>query len=68
MDSLGSPVCHGDAATRKQYRSIESFSTDALPDNAAISYTQLKLKLCTIIPPGSDPINLMQGILVDIKK
>jgi hypothetical protein len=58
----------GDDAARRQYRSILSFKTDDLPDNAVITSVKLKLKQGSITPPGADPINLLQGILVDIRK
>jgi hypothetical protein len=57
----------GDNAQKKQYRSILSFSTKGLPDNAVITKITLKVKKQSIIG-GGNPVNLFKGILVDVKK
>jgi hypothetical protein len=57
----------GDDASKKQYRSILSFSTgDVLPDTAIIETVMLKVKKHSIVGSG-DPVALFQGFLVDIK-
>jgi hypothetical protein len=57
----------GDDATRKQYRSILSFNTGALPDTAVITGVTLKVKQQAIFG-GGNPVTAFQGIVVDIKK
>ncbi|MBI5934516.1 MAG: hypothetical protein HY867_12480 [Chloroflexi bacterium] len=57
----------GDNAARKQYRSLLSFQTDNLPDNAILTSVTLKLKRQGVTG-GGDPIALFQGILVDVKR
>lgn len=57
----------GDDASKKQYRSILSFSTgDNLPDNAVITGITLKLKKHSFVG-GSDLVNTFQGFLADVK-
>jgi hypothetical protein len=57
----------GDDAQNKQYRSILSFSTKGLPDNAVITRITLKVKKQGIAG-GGDPVNIFQGFLIDVKK
>ncbi len=57
----------GDDAARKQYRSILSFSTGSLPDNAIITKVTLKVRKQTIIG-GGNPVTAFQGFMVDIRK
>jgi uncharacterized repeat protein (TIGR02543 family) len=57
----------GDNAQKKQYRSILSFSTKGLPDNAVITKVTLKVRKQGVTG-GGNPVNLFQGILVDFKK
>jgi hypothetical protein len=57
----------GDNAQKRQYRSILSFSTRGLPDNAEITKVTLKVKKQSIIG-GGNPINIFQGFMVDVKK
>ncbi len=57
----------GDAATKRQYLSILSFSTGAgLPDNAIITAVTLKVKKQGIVG-GGNPVATFQGFMVDIK-
>jgi hypothetical protein len=56
----------GDNAQNKQYRSVLSFSTKGLPDTAVITKITLSLKKQGITD-GGNPIDLFQGIRVDIK-
>jgi hypothetical protein len=57
----------GDDAARKQYRSLLSFDTSSLPDNATITNVTLKVKYQGITG-GGNPVTTFQGIKVDIKK
>jgi hypothetical protein len=57
----------GDDAARKQYRSILSFSTGAIPDTAVITGVTLKVKQQAILG-GGNPVNTFGGMIVDIKK
>jgi len=56
----------GDDALNKQYRSILSFNTGGLPDDAVILSAMLKIKKQGLV--GSNPFTTHQGLLVDIKK
>jgi len=69
MDSAAITVILGDNAAKKQYRTILSFNTGAiLPDNAVITSVKLKLRGISVSPAASDPISLLQGIFVDVRK
>jgi parallel beta-helix repeat protein len=68
MNSSAAALSLGDNNVKKQYRSILSFNTAALPDNAVISKVTLKLKHISVLPVGTNPISLLQGIYVDIRK
>jgi hypothetical protein len=57
----------GDDAADRQYRAILSFNTYNLPDNATIIKVTLKVKRNGVIG-GGDPLNIFQGLKVDIKK
>jgi hypothetical protein len=57
----------GDSATRKQYRSVLSFTTGGLPDNAVITAITLKVRQMAIVA-GGNPVTMFQGFVVDIKK
>jgi hypothetical protein len=57
----------GDNAQKKQYRSILSFDTQYLPDNAAITKVTLKVKKQGITG-GGNPINSFKGFFIDIKR
>jgi hypothetical protein len=56
----------GDDTARRQYRTVLSFKTDGLPDDAVITSATLKLQLQSITPPGTNPIALFQGIRIDV--
>jgi beta-lactamase superfamily II metal-dependent hydrolase len=58
----------GDNAQKQQYRSILSFSTAPLPDTAVITKVALKLRQISVVPAGTNPITLFQGLLVDLRK
>jgi hypothetical protein len=55
----------GDNAQNKQFRTILSFNTSALPDNAVIVGATLKIKRMSAT--GTDPFVALQNILVDIR-
>jgi hypothetical protein len=67
MDNGFTTLRLGDDAARKQYRSILSFDASTLPDNAVITKVTLKVKRQGVTV-GGDPISLLQGFMVDIKK
>ena len=58
----------GDDASNRQYRSILSFNTSALPDNAVIHSVTLKILKAGAL--GTDPLtsNSLGSLLADIKK
>jgi hypothetical protein len=68
MLATGPTLILGDDAARKQYRSIVSFSTASLPDNAVIGSVTLKLRRSSVTPAASNPVSLLQGIMLDVKK
>ncbi|MEW5827372.1 MAG: DNRLRE domain-containing protein [Chloroflexota bacterium] len=57
----------GDDAANKQYRSILSFNTSSLPDNAVITRITFKVKKQGILG-GGNPVTASQGFMVDVKK
>lgn len=56
----------GDDAANKQYRSLLSFDTSGLPDNAVI--TKVKLKIMKQGLVGTDPFTTHGPLRVDIRK
>ncbi len=66
-NSAASTLNLGDNATKRQYRSILSFNTSSLPDNAVITKVTLKLKRQGVAG-GGNPVTMFQGFVVDIKK
>jgi hypothetical protein len=67
-DSTAITLRLGDDASKKQYRSILSFTTGAsLPDDAVITKVTLKVKKSGVIG-GGNPVTMFQGFRVDIKK
>jgi predicted outer membrane repeat protein len=57
----------GDNAQKKQYRSVLSFSTKDLPDDAIITKVTLKFKKQGIVG-GGNPVNIFKGFIVDVEK
>jgi len=57
----------GDNASKKQYRSVLSFSTSSIPDNAVITGVTLKFKKQGVTG-GGDPVAKFKGFMVDMKK
>ena len=64
MKALGFLLA-GDNAQKKQYRSILSFNTAALPDNALITKVVLKIKKQGIV--GNDPFRTLGFLTADIR-
>jgi hypothetical protein len=56
----------GDNGLDRQYRSILSFNTSTLPDNAVITSVVLKIKKQGLV--GTNPFTTHQGLKVDIRK
>ncbi|MCJ7723573.1 MAG: hypothetical protein MUP03_05535, partial [Anaerolineales bacterium] len=56
----------GDNGLDRQYRSLLSFDTSTLPDNAVINSVVLKIKKQGLI--GTNPFTTHQGLIVDIRK
>jgi hypothetical protein len=56
----------GDNGLDRQYRSLLSFDTSTLPDNAVITSVVLKIKKQGLA--GTDPFTTHQGLKVDIRK
>jgi hypothetical protein len=57
----------GDDTTRNQYRSILSFDTSSLPDNAVITKITLNVKRQGVVG-GGDPASLFQGFMLDVRR
>jgi peptide/nickel transport system substrate-binding protein len=68
MNATAATLSLGDNNQKKQYRSILSFKTSGLPDDATITKVTLKLKHSSVTPAGTNPITLLQGIYVDLRK
>ncbi len=56
----------GDNAQDKQYRSILSFNTAALPDNAVITKVTLKIRKQVVV--GTNPFTILGRLKADIRK
>jgi hypothetical protein len=67
MNSTQATFYVGDNAQKKQYRSILSFSTKGLPDNAVITKITLKVKKQGVVG-GGNPVNSFQGFMVNVRK
>ncbi len=57
----------GDNASREQYRGILSFATAGLPDKAVITRVALRLTRQSVVPSGSNPFRIFQGMLLDVR-
>jgi hypothetical protein len=57
----------GDNAQKKQYRSILSFDTAALPENARITSATLKVRK-GVIAGGFNPVAKFGGFIADVRK
>lgn len=67
INSAATTFVLGDDAAKKQYRSVLSFNTSTLPDNAVVTAVTLKFKYSGVAPAGTNPISLLQGIMVDLR-
>jgi hypothetical protein len=67
LNSAASTFFLGDNKQKKQYRSILSFMTGALPDHAVITKVTLTVKKQGIAG-GGNPVKAFQGFMVDIKR
>jgi len=67
MNSSSTLLYLGDNAAKKQYRSILSFNTSSLPDNAVVTKVTLKFKKQGVAG-GGDPVTTFQGFMADVKK
>jgi pectate lyase len=56
----------GDDKLDRQYRSILSFNTASLPDNAVITKVTLKIKQKSVV--GTNPFTTHGNLLVDVRK
>ena len=65
-NSISDSLKAGDDDENKQYRSILSFGTATLPDNAVITKVVLKVKKQDVV--GTNPMKTHNGLYVDIKK
>lgn len=69
INSTATLLYAGDDAQDKQYRSILSFNTAGLPDNAVITKVQLKLKIQGFAGGNMfTPTKTLGNLLVDIRK
>jgi hypothetical protein len=66
INSTATTLQVGDSYQDRQYRSLLSFSTGSLPDNAVI--TSAKIKVCSAGVVGTNPFNTHQGLVVNIRK
>jgi hypothetical protein len=68
VSSASTTLRLGDNASKKQYRSILSFTTGAaLPDSAVITKVTLKVRKQGVTG-GGDPVSKFQGFMLDLKK
>ena len=67
MNSSATTFQLGDDASNRQYRTILSFNTASVPDNANIVSAVLKIK-ASGSPTGSNPFSILGSLYADIKK
>lgn len=67
VNATGSSFNLGDDIANKQYKTILSFNTAPLPDNAVLKSAVLKIKQFGS-PVGTNPFTVLGGLLVDIRK
>ncbi|HEX2994224.1 MAG TPA: hypothetical protein VHP14_05350, partial [Anaerolineales bacterium] len=65
LDKTATTFYVGDDAKDKQYRSIISFNTASLPDNAIIVSAQVKIKRQGVV--GTDPFTTHQSLFLEIR-
>lgn len=66
LNSTAETFYLGDNAAKKQYRSILSFSTARLPDNATIKRVLLTIRKQSIVGAG-DPMSIFKGFMLDVR-
>ena len=64
MNSTATVFRLGDDAADKQYRTILSFDTGQLPNNAVITKATIKIKLQSVV--GTDPFTTHGALFIDI--
>ncbi|MBV6394864.1 MAG: hypothetical protein HFACDABA_00434 [Anaerolineales bacterium] len=64
LNASASTLFVGDNASNRQYQSILSFDTSAIPDNATITAVTLKFRYSRIV--GGNPFNTHGPLFVDI--
>ena len=67
LNANGTTFYLGDDAAKKQYRSILSFKTGVMPDNAIITAVTLKIKKQGVTG-GGNPVTTFQEFMIDIRK
>jgi hypothetical protein len=67
MNSTSTTLLIGDDSLRKQYRSILSFDTSSLPDNAVVTKVTLKIRRQSVVG-GGHPITDFQGFMTDVRR
>jgi len=65
-NNSASAIYLGDNAANKQYRSILSFDTSAIPEGATINKVTLKVKKAGV-KGGGNPVNIFKGFMIDVK-
>ncbi len=65
LDKISNVFYVGDDAKDRQYRSLLSFNTDSIPDNATITTAQVKIRKQTVT--GSDPFSTHGNLLLEIR-
>jgi peptide/nickel transport system substrate-binding protein len=68
MNAVSPSLQVGDDALNKQYRSLLSFDTSSLPDNATIVRVTLKIKKSGVNSGGIDPFTTHGALLADLRK
>ena len=66
LDDTSTTLLLGDDNTNKQYRTLLSFDTSNLPENAVLSSAKLVLTEQAMVGSGYPP-SLLQGLLLDIR-
>ena len=66
MNSTGTTFNLGDGTADKQYRSILSFNTGALPDTAVITKVTLKIKVSGALVGNNNPFSWGNGLKMDV--
>jgi hypothetical protein len=66
VNSAATTLRLGDDKSKRQYRSVLSFSTSGLPDNAIITTVTLMVRK-QAVAGGGNPITMFKGLYVDLK-